>query len=791
MFSSELIQLLDINLDTSLSRLSLSNRGFNSLNRNNIKNVRSLLKLKKADLYTIKGLGEKRVREILDYQPLLLDKIEKQRTKKKLKVKFGLGNSLGCQYIESPELIRPADTIAFLDLSNHIFEALWAYGIYFIKDFINLNRETLIKIHGLTSNDIKEIETYIKAVQPVIGIKTGNTTVENHLDIMAQEHNEYRLKILQNSFLAVPEYRHNNFIIPYCKASFDENINNLIQYFDSAIQRETKIGDIQAQFSKISITSAFSKALALNSYLTLDFIGPIYAVFSEFESHPKYTKSLEILKKRAAGLTLEEVAQQKGVTRERIRQIEGKGVRDIVSVLQILPFDIIGIIFAETNSDTVLFANDFRAFLNGFKYANQLIYLLSNEKVSVNYKYNHEIDAFYPIDKEIHFDSFDSIRAKNPKKGYNKPTGKHLIILNKIEEYLISKGIEPSTIDDLYTHADIAVSSGLLLKIINFSPSIIEINNKKYIHRNSIIDIDAVAEKLLSILNRQFKQFGGYTNCHLLYDAAKVDLSLFMNDNGFDDELIIYCLTRHLFGKEKYHGNSCVFSANLHIFDQAFNFPKNRLGVLINFAERHDGIINKELCENYLLRLKMSANCIVNHIHNKSDSTFYFYDETIYILSKYLQLDDLFLEKVKSLIDELFLNHIYIIPRDIDAGWFLRLPQLSIGMPWTLLFLQEIIKYNKGLGYKPLFSQADQSPYRIAAAFVKSNFDLTLVDIMYDYIKSKIELPQKTEPEKLRILLRKGGFLHRMEWYTSMHKIFDDPRFVFSDNNTKVYIRDV
>jgi transcriptional regulator with XRE-family HTH domain len=788
MFSPEVIQLLDINLDTPLSRLSLSNRGFNSLDRNNIKNIRSLLKLTKDDLYAIKGLGEKRVREILDYQPLLLDKIKTERTKKKLKVKLGLGSFLGCQYIESFELIRPVDTIAFLDLSNHVFEVLWAYGIYFIKDFINLNRETLIKIHGLTSNDIKEIETYIKAVRPVIGIKPGNTAVENHLTIMVQEHNEYRLKILQNSFLAIPEYRHNNFIIPYCKSSFDKNINNLIQYFDSAIQRETKIGDIQAQFSKISITSAFSKALVLNSYLALDFTSPIQAIFNEFESQPKYTKSLEILKKRAGGLTLEEVAQQKGITRERIRQIENKSVRDIVSALQILPFDIMGIIFAETNSDTVLFANDFQAFLNGFKYANQLIYILSSEKVSGNYKYNRKIDAFYPIDKEI---DFDSIEAKIPKKGYNKPTGKHITIANKIEEYLISNGIEPSTIDDLYTYADISVSPGLLLKIINLSPGIIEIDNKKYIHRNSITDIDEVAEKLLLILNRQFEQFGGYTNCHLLYDAAKIDLSLFMNDNGFDDELIIYFLTRHFFGKEKYHGNSYVFSANLHIFDHAIDFPKNGLGMLINLAEHHNGIINRELCENYLLRLKMPVNTIINHIYKKSDSTFYFYDETTYILSKYLQLDDLFLEKIKSFIDELFLNHMYIIPREIDSGWLSRLPQLNIGMPWTLLFLQEIIKYNKVIGYKSLFSQADQSPYRIAAAFVKADFDLTLVDIMYDYIKSKIELPKKMEPEKLRVLLREGGFLHHFEWLTRMHKIFDDPRFVFSDNNTKVYIRGV
>jgi hypothetical protein len=213
--------------------------------------------------------------------------------------------------------------------------------------------------------------------------------------------------------------------------------------------------------------------------------------------------------------------------------------------------------------------------------------------------------------------------------------------------------------------------------------------------------------------------------------------------------------------------------------------------MLINFAQHHDGIIKREVCENYLMQLKINKPeyVIVHHIHDKTDSTFYFYNETTYILSKYMQLDDLFLEKIKGLFDELFINHIYIIPRDIDTSWFLRLPQLNIDMTWTLLLLQEIIKYNNVIGYKPLFSQADQSPYRIAGAFVKLDFDLTLVDIMYDYIKSNIELPQKLETEKLRLLLRKGRFLHHLEWFSSMHKVFDDPRFAFSDNNTKVYIR--
>ena len=248
-------------------------------------------------------------------------------------------------------------------------------------------------------------------------------------------------------------------------------------------------------------------------------------------------------------------------------------------------------------------------------------------------------------------------------------------------------------------------------------------------------------------------------------------------------------LTKHLFFKEKYNGQNFFFTEYLHIWEKQMDFSQNNKGVLINLAKANGGIITREETEKYLENLKNSKNVIINKIHDITDSTFYFYNETTYILSEYLQIDDIFISKVKKSLDKLFQNNEYIIPEDINDDWFDTLPKLPIGLSWNLLLLQEIIRYNEEIGYKPLFSDIEQSPYRISGAFVEINSIATLVDIIYIYTHENWGLPYKNTTEDYRKLLKKAGFVHGMEWFTGMHKVFDDPRFAFSNENKNILVR--
>jgi hypothetical protein len=248
-------------------------------------------------------------------------------------------------------------------------------------------------------------------------------------------------------------------------------------------------------------------------------------------------------------------------------------------------------------------------------------------------------------------------------------------------------------------------------------------------------------------------------------------------------------LAKHLFFKEKNNGCHFYFTEGLHIWEKQTDFPLNNKGVLINFAKTKGGVITREETEKYLDNLRLSKNIIISKIHDDSDSTFYFYTETTYVLSDYLQINDSFISKVKKALEKLFDNQLYIIPRDIDEAWFDTLPVLPMSLNWNLLLLQEFIKYNDEIGYKPITSEVEQSPYRISAAFIKTNANITLAEIVYIYAHNTIALPFRTETEKFRLMLRKAGFLNDSEWFTSMPKILNDPRFAFSNDNKMLLIR--
>jgi hypothetical protein len=309
------------------------------------------------------------------------------------------------------------------------------------------------------------------------------------------------------------------------------------------------------------------------------------------------------------------------------------------------------------------------------------------------------------------------------------------------------------------------------------------------VHRSCITDFDEAARKLLVILQNQFRQFHGYSNSHILFDAARIDLVMFMNDNGFESESGIYMLAKHLFFKEKYKKFDFIFTENLHIWENQTDFPQNSRGVLINFAKDNGGIITREKTEKYLENITISQSIIFNKIHDISDSTFYFYEETSYLLSEYLQIDNAFISGIKKPLDKLFTNREYIIAHDINEDWFDALPKLPLGLSWNLLLLQEIIRYNEEIGYKPLFSDIEQSPYRISGAFVKANSAATLIDIIYNYTYENLGLPYKNTTENYRKFLQKAGFLRGSEWLTGMHRIFNDSRFAFTNENKNILVR--
>lgn len=79
----------------------------------------------------------------------------------------------------------------------------------------------------------------------------------------------------------------------------------------------------------------------------------------------------------------------------------------------------------------------------------------------------------------------------------------------------------------------------------------IEIPGGLYIYADNIVDLCENKDAIQSILKNQFDKFAGYTNDEVLYDAAFISLSLFLNDNFIDTPAKVYGITRYLFEKKK------------------------------------------------------------------------------------------------------------------------------------------------------------------------------------------------------------------------------------------------
>jgi ribosomal protein S8 len=592
--------------------------------------------------------------------------------------------------------------------------------------------------------------------------------------------------ILEISYNNIPQNRLDKPLSLFLQGYNVDNIQYPIIHLSPVLEKVKKVSEIKKIFPAVVKTSRTNDVVRILELLSFNLVKFLNKAFEPFFSNLRYANSLEILNQRASGFTLQDIAAKKNKTRERIRQIELKSTEKLMGLIKALKINIVSFICIDTGNFDYISAATIREYLEEFKYSFQLIYLLENENIYNEYQYNRQYDVFYRTGLEL---DFSSLNIQRPVKELAL-NDKEVEIGKKIEDFLIAKNLMKCTYNDICNFTDSEVAGYAKVgKIIQLTNNIVEIEKDWYVHKSCIIDFDEAAEKLLAILKNQFRQFYGYSNSHILFDAAGIDLAMFMNDNGFETEQVIYMLAKHLFFKEKYNNHNFIFTENLHIWEKQTDFPQNTKGVLINFAKATGGIITREEAEKYLENLKFPKDFIIRKIHDISDSTFYFYEPTIYIFSEHLQIDNAFISKVKKSLDKLFDDREYIIPRDIDEDWFDTLPKLPLGLFWNLLLLQEIIRHNEEIGYKPLFSDIDQSPYRISGAFVRADAVATLVDIIHNYTYEYLELPYKDTTENYRKLLVKAGFIQGLEWFNGMHKVFNDPHFAFSNENKSILVR--
>ena len=362
-------------------------------------------------------------------------------------------------------------------------------------------------------------------------------------------------------------------------------------------------------------------------------------------------------------------------------------------------------------------------------------------------------------------------------------------LLKEVEAYLEAKENQAVTVENIRNDLNLGKRS-VIGRLIKEVPWAVEMEPNTYIHRNSILDIDDAAEKMLTALQRLFAKNSGYASMKQLFDAVRSDLEFFMFDNDLKTPEQLYTLAMHLFSKEQYKGSSFIFYNRMHIWEKDPDYPKNYAGLIVKWAREQNNVIGKDICLGELERIGAAnpSTAFYMAIRENRD-LFWQYAPFQYVIREAVPVNDDWQDIVKKSLDQLLSNVPFVVPRSIAEYFFNSLPTLTHNVLWTPLLLQDVIR-DLDLGFRTIPAGEGQDSDVVHAAIVHhdSNFK-TFADIAWYLINEEIGTPQKMMAEEMRQILVDKQVLKGNERIWGMHKaIPNDYRFVWLDDNNKVLI---
>lgn len=320
--------------------------------------------------------------------------------------------------------------------------------------------------------------------------------------------------------------------------------------------------------------------------------------------------------------------------------------------------------------------------------------------------------------------------------------------------------------------------------------------NGKYYHKNNIEDFEETADIILATVQNQFQRNAGYTSAKMLYDELHVRLEDFFFDNGgFDSSVELYDLTKHLFEKIKYKGNSYIFADNKHIWKNEPDYIKTYLGILSNWAKQQNNIMTRnEMIEKLIAMGSASPTATFSHLminenQNPSEKMFLMYDEYRYVLTEACHIDESFISSLRMNLEELFEGDDYLAFDEIDEYFYTTLPELPSGVNWSAHMIKSVLTFFD-VGFFTVAVGGDNDIKIPDAAIVRKNsMYKSFSDVLWSEINKDYELPKEFSSEDFREILLRKGFIHGMEKLHSVHNTVEgDLRYFWTENNSKVTV---
>lgn len=380
-------------------------------------------------------------------------------------------------------------------------------------------------------------------------------------------------------------------------------------------------------------------------------------------------------------------------------------------------------------------------------------------------------------------ESKDNISIKSKKKQ-----------LPQIESFVLQSDLTGVTFDDIAKHCNTSVLG--VKNAVKSSMNIISVNDR-LLHKEAFVDWEMGADCLQAVLEKLMKKNNGYVSAIQLFEYARLDMTMFMNDNNMNTQRKIYDMAEHLFGKENYHGIHYTFQGHTHI-SQSKESISSKLDIIKKYARDEGGFICEKELEEYLKNLGVNHTGTRQYMKIYEVPDYLFYERGYLITAESIGITPEWLGKVKKALDKLFDDvGDHIVIRDIQPLWYKLLPELPNGRQWTALLLQNILRfYNREIGARTIYALDTQSIETLHAMLVSHDSEIqTFSDAVLsifaeNHISQLAETTLKYTGEELRKILVEYGLIAGKELiYTMPDALPSDEHFIWDLENKNITIK--
>lgn len=373
----------------SIHALNLSARSTNALIKSGIKTISQLVEVDRQNLSQIRNLGAKSIHEILakitelEGQGVFVSSVDDFDSESSGKMLL----SPECRDIIETILVGENDDSARKKLSSEEQEI--------VKNVVNavdcIGCEISLAIYTKPS----------KFIPLIASLEEFSAAYEEE-------------KKLLEVYDLIPDYRRSYMLSNYLKAFTSTGAKTAQAVLKPFLQPQLKVSELKNLFSEVCKEKNSKAAMSVLLQLLQADLRQVFTNALE-NMNPKGERPLSILRRRCAGLSLESIAVEFGLTRERIRQIEKKAMNVLYANIAQTGIDPLMFICADRNGDTVLTIQEITDYIGDSSKAELFKYYLQKHNSSNSFIYDSDRKLFHLKNMVYNADWIEQIVSDLPQ----------------------------------------------------------------------------------------------------------------------------------------------------------------------------------------------------------------------------------------------------------------------------------------------------------------------------------------------------------------------------------------